>query len=55
MVKFWSALFLALAIGAAVMGLGAPTDALAIGGKLLFFVFLVLFLVTTVEAAPPRS
>jgi len=54
MVKFWSALFLALAVGAAVMGMGAHTDGLAIGGKLLFFVFLVLFLVSAVEAASSR-
>ena len=48
--KYWSALFLALAIIAALFGFGSIVSGLATVCKLLFFLFLVLFLVSAVEA-----
>ena len=49
-VKYWSALFLAIAIIAAFLGFSFIVTGLATVFKLLFFIFLVLFLVSAAEA-----
>lgn len=44
----WSILFLIIALGAAMFGFGLEAGAAFTGAKILFFVFLVLFVISLI-------
>ena len=44
----WAAIFLVVAIIMAVLGFGGPTSGAAASAKVLFFIFLLLFLGTLI-------
>jgi uncharacterized membrane protein YtjA (UPF0391 family) len=52
---YWSAAFLIIAIIAALFGFGGIASGAASFAKILFFVFLVLFLVSTVVSFIQRG
>jgi len=51
---YWAAVFLVIAIAAGILGFGGVASAAAGIAKILFFIFLVIFLVTLAMGAARR-
>lgn len=52
---YWSAIFFVIALVAAALGFGGLADGAADIGKVLFFIFIILFIISTLFGVISRG